>query len=69
MSYFYGRALTRSIIATIIIGAWIIWYGGPSWAWFLLAFYVAFTFALATYMEHRIKQRIAAKEAAREAEE
>ena len=32
MSYFYGRALTRSIIATIIIGAWIIWYGGPSWA-------------------------------------
>ena len=69
MSYFYGRALVRSIIATIIIGAWIIWYGGPSWAWFLLAFYIAFTFGLAYFMENRIQKRVAAQNTKRDSNE
>ena len=69
MSYFYGRAITRSLIAVIIVGAWIIWYEGPQWAWFLLAFYVAFTFSLAAFMENRVQKKIAAKQAAQEADE
>lgn len=61
MSYFYGRALVRSIIAVILLGAWIIWYDGPSWGWFLLAFYVLFTFGLAAYMEKRVQRKLAAR--------
>ena len=63
MNPFYARALTRSVIATIIIGAWTIWYDGPQWSWFLLAFYIAFTFGLATIMEKRIQKKIAERDA------
>ena len=62
MSYFYSRALVRSVVAALIIGSWIIWYDGPQWSWFLLAFYVAFTFGLAAFMEKRMKDRKTEKE-------
>ncbi|MFZ5964037.1 hypothetical protein ACOXXX_13890 [Thalassococcus sp. BH17M4-6] len=47
------KAGVRSLIATIGIAIWGIWFDGPAWAWVLLLGYFVLTFGLAAYINKR----------------
>jgi hypothetical protein len=49
------NALVRSVLVTVLVVGWVLFYDGPSWAWAMLAVYIGCTFGVAMFLQSRMR--------------
>ncbi|MGR3503036.1 hypothetical protein [Pseudaestuariivita sp.] len=53
----FRKAVIRSVLATVAIAAWVLFFDGPAFAWALLAFYLLLTWVTAFGLTRWVAKR------------